>query len=112
MKTKKREWPGAKMWTLADIKEYPNNPKKHPPEQISFLADVLKKWGPDQPIVVDEDGIIIKGHGRKIAAAAAGLKAFPVVQRDGLSEEDKRAIRIADNQAALLGGMGSRSAAH
>lgn len=97
-------WPGAKMWPLEQIKPYPNNTRTHPDRQIELLASLLKKYGPDQPIVVDESGIILKGHGRRLAAFKAGQKDFPVVQRFGLSDDDKRAMRIADNQVALLSG--------
>ena len=81
---------------------YPNNPRFHPPEEIALLAEILKMRGPDQPIVVDESWIILKGHGRLDAAKIAGLKDFPFVQRLGLSEADKMAMRIEDNQLPLL----------
>lgn len=100
-----KEWPGpSKAWPIEKIMPYPNNTRTHPPAQVELLASMLKRWGPDQPIVVDEDGVILKGHGRRLAAIAAGLTEFPVVQRKGLPEAEKRAIRIADNQVALLAG--------
>lgn len=83
---------------------YPDNPRTHPPAEIMLLSQLLKTRGVDQPIVVDENWIILKGHGRLQAASLAGLKQFPYVQRFGLSEVDKRAIRIEDNQVALLAG--------
>lgn len=92
------------VWPLRNIHEWPDNPKTHPPAQVALLADLLKQYGPDQDIVVDEGGVIIKGHGRKLAAALAGLDEFPVTIREGLSEPDKVALRIADNQVPLLGG--------
>lgn len=91
-------------WPLDKIKPYPNNPKTHPPEQVTLLASLLKKWGADQAIVVDETGVILKGHGRRLAALEAGLKTFRVIQRLGLPETEKQAMRIADNQVPLLGG--------
>lgn len=91
-------------WPLEAIKPYPANARTHPPEQVALLARMLKRWGPDQPIVVDEAGTILKGHGRLLAAKEAGLAEFPVVQRSGLSKTDKQAIRLADNQIALLSG--------
>jgi len=94
----------SKLWKLDAIKEYPHNPRTHPPAQVSLLASLIAKYGPDQDIVVDEAGVILKGHGRKLAAAEAGRKDFPVTQRFGLSEEDKIAMRIADNQVGLLSG--------
>ncbi len=98
------KWPGATLWKLDDIKPYPHNPRTHPPAQVTFLAGLLTRFGPDQPIVVDEDGIILKGHGRRLAALEAEMKTFPVVQRTGLSAQDKRGMRIADNQSALMSG--------
>lgn len=98
------EWPEHSLWPLARILPYPNNARTHPAEQIALLAEHLKRWGPDQPIVVDEDGVILKGHGRLAAAEEAGLAGFPVVVRTGLPETEKKAIRLADNQIALLSG--------
>ena len=94
----------AKWWALSEIKEYPRNPRTHPPAQIELLASLLNKYGPDQDIVVDEKGEILKGHGRKLAAAKCGWQSYPVVQRFGLSDAEKIAMRIEDNQLALLSG--------
>lgn len=82
----------------------PENPRTHSPEQIAILADLLIRYGPDQPIVVDEDWVILKGHGRREGAIKAGLPDFPYVQRFGLTQAEKEAIRIEDNQSALLAG--------
>lgn len=92
------------VWALSKIYPYPKNPRTHPPAQIALLAELMKKFGPDQDIVVDEDGVILKGHGRRLAAIAAGRVDYPVTQRLGLSETDKAAMRIQDNQVALLAG--------
>lgn len=101
-------WPGAEVWPLDRIKPYPSNTRTHPDEQVQLLADMLRRWGPDQPIVVDEEGIILKGHGRRLGALRAKMIDFPVVQRMGLPEQDKRALRIADNQIALLAGWDNK----
>ena len=96
-------WPGGwSDWPLAKIKPYPNNPVVHPEDQIALLVSIFKKYGPDQPIVVDEDCVIIKGHGRLMAAKRAGFEVYPVVQRFGLSEEDKKTLRISDNQSQRM----------
>lgn len=99
-------WPAAsvKMWKIDRIIPYPQNAKNHPPEQVTLLADLMRKFGVDQPIVVDENGVILKGHGRRLAAIEARFEEFPVVQHVGLSEDDKIALRLADNQVPLLGG--------
>lgn len=83
---------------------YERNARTHPEAQIQLLAQLFKKYGPDQDIVVDEERVILKGHGRRLAAIAAGMKHFPFTQRVGLSGADKMAMRIADNQVALLAG--------
>lgn len=98
-------WPTfGQSWPLDKIKPYSRNPRTHPPEQIKLLAELILKYGPDQPIAIDEDGVILKGHGRLEAAKFAKLAEFPVVIHAGLSEEDKKAVRIADNQVSLLSG--------
>jgi DNA modification methylase len=94
----------VKVWPLDEILPYERNPRTHPDHQIELLARLMKEHGVDQPIVVDEHGIIIKGHGRLMAAKLAGMSTFPVVVKRGLSEDQKRAERIADNQVALLAG--------
>jgi len=90
-------------WPLEKIRPYPRNSKTHPPAQVTLLAQIFKKYGPDQDIVVDEDRVILKGHGRLLAAYEAKMGEYPVTQRFGMSDADKRAMRIADNQLPLLG---------
>jgi ParB-like chromosome segregation protein Spo0J len=89
---------------LAEITPYPQNARTHSDQQIDLLAQLMLRYGVDQPIVVDEAGVILKGHGRRLAAIKAGFETFPVVVQRGLSDDDKRALRIADNQVALLAG--------
>lgn len=94
----------VEVWPLSDIVPYERNPRTHPKHQIELLARLMAEHGVDQPIVVDENGIIIKGHGRLLAAKFGGMSTFPVVVKKGLSENQKRAERMADNQVALLAG--------
>lgn len=91
-------------WPIAKIKPYANNPRTHGDDQIVLLANLMVRYGIDQPIVVDEKGVILKGHGRRLAAFRAGFTDYPVVVLRGLSETDKKAVRIADNQVTLLAG--------
>ena len=79
---------------------YTNNPKEHPDEQVKKIASSIKNYGWDQPIVVDGEGEIIKGHGRLRAAERLGLDEVPVIERAGLSDAEARAARIADNKTA------------
>ena len=79
---------------------YSNNPKEHPDEQVKKIASSIKNYGWDQPIVVDGDGEIIKGHGRLQAAKTLGLDEVPVIWREDLSDAEAKAARIADNKTA------------
>jgi hypothetical protein len=91
---------------LRDIDQlipYDNNPKRHPDEQITALSKSIKAHGWTQPIVVDESGVILIGHGRRQAALQLGLKQVPVLVRDDLTEAQKRAVRIGDNTLSAMG---------
>ena len=79
---------------------YGNNPKQHPDEQVKKIASSIKNYGWDQPIVVDADGEIIKGHGRLQASEVLGLDEVPVIRRDDLTDAEAKAARIADNKTA------------
>jgi len=83
-----------------DLKDYPNNNKIHSEAQIKNLADVIDEVGFDVPIVLDEDQVIIKGHGRKYAAIYKNRPTVPCIIRDDMTDEQKRLARIADNKIA------------
>lgn len=80
---------------------YHNNPKDHPEWQIDKIASSIKNYGMDQPIVVDGDNEIIKGHGRLKAAKKIGLEEVPVIRREDLSEAKAKGSRIADNKTHM-----------
>lgn len=105
-----KQWPDKMLRPIPQIVPYPENPRTHPPAQIAMLADLMKRFGPDQPIVVDadDDGYILKGHGRREAAILAGFDVFPIVERTGLTEAEKIEMRISDNQVGLLSGWDQR----
>jgi ParB-like chromosome segregation protein Spo0J len=98
------DWPADRVekWPLEKIKPYPNNPRTHPPEQIALLAASMMDDGVTMPILVDEQGIIIAGHGRHLAAQQNKFHDYPVVIARGWSETKKRASRVRDNQMGLL----------
>lgn len=81
----------------ASLVPYPRNAKLHPVEQIERLAQVIQTNGWDQPIVVDGDLVIIKGHGRQLAALKLGLSLVPVMVRSDLTKAQANAARISDN---------------
>lgn len=88
----------TELWELDRVKPYPQNAKKHPPEQIQKLATAIKTYGWTQPIVVDKDGVIIIGHGRRLAAIELGLAKVPVICRRDLDELSVKALRLSDNR--------------
>lgn len=87
-------------WAIERVKPYPRNTKLHDPAQVNKIAKSIKEFGFDQPIVVDAEGVIIKGHGRRLAAIQLGMKYVPVVVRADMSAEQVRASRLADNRVA------------
>ena len=87
-------------WKLSEIKPYRHNAKMH---NVEWIANSIKNFKPDQPIVVDKNGVIIKGHGRLSAAKKLGLKTFPVVVRDDLTAKQANLSRLADNKVADAG---------
>jgi DNA modification methylase len=85
----------------SELKPYKNNARTHPKKQIDQLAASLKANRYFSPIVIDEADQILCGHGRLLAARKAGMTEVPTIQLVGLSEAQKRQIRIADNKIAL-----------
>jgi DNA (cytosine-5)-methyltransferase 1 len=79
---------------------YTNNAKEHPDAQVKKIASSIKNYGWDQPIVIDAQNEIIKGHGRFQAAQQLGLDTVPVIKREDLSDAEAKASRIADNKTA------------
>lgn len=88
---------------LTAIHPYERNAKKHPTAQIKQLAKIIGRHGFDVPIVVDGQGVVIKGHGRLLAAKHLGLTKVPVIVRDDLSAAMVREARVADNRVPELG---------
>lgn len=83
---------------LQDIKPYPKNAKKHPEEQVQKIANSIREFGFNQPIVVDRNNEIIVGHGRFLAAQKLGLTEVLTIKLENLSEEQVKAYRLADNK--------------
>lgn len=81
----------------------PRNPNQHPPKQIELLAKIIKNQGWRAPITVStRSGFIVRGHGRLLAAQAAGLSQVPVDRQDYANEAEEYADLIADNRIAEL----------
>jgi ParB family chromosome partitioning protein len=88
---------------------YFNNSRTHSDEQVSQVAASIREFGFTNPILVDEDSGIIAGHGRLMAAKKIGLEEVPCIILDGLSDAQKKAYIIADNQLALNAGWDNES---
>ena len=82
----------------AELVPYAKNAKQHPPEQVERIANSIKRFGWQQPIVVDRDNVVIIGHGRLFAAKELMLDSVPVVYADNLTEDEVNALRLADNK--------------
>lgn len=83
------------------LKPYIKNNKIHDEKQIDKIAESISQFGFDQPIVVNEQLVIIKGHGRYLAALKLGLKEVPIAIRKDLSQIEQRASRMADNRVSI-----------
>lgn len=88
------------MVPIDSIYPYEQNCKMHSKPQVSKVASSIAQYGWDQPIVTDKDRVIIKGHGRWLAAKMLNLDEVPVIINTTLSEADARLSRIADNKVA------------
>ena len=89
---------------IKDLIPYCNNSRTHSDEQVQQIASSIKEFGFTNPVLIDEQGGIIAGHGRVMAAKKLGLAEVPCVVLDGLSEAQKKAYIIADNKLALNSG--------
>lgn len=89
---------------INDLKEYENNSRTHSEEQITQIVNSIKEFGFTNPILIDNKNLIIAGHGRLLAAKKLDIKEVPTIVLNNLSEEQKKAYIIADNQLAMNAG--------
>jgi len=88
-------------WIAVDvIKPNARNARTHSKKQICQIADSIAAFGFLVPILIDQGGLIIAGHGRYAAAVLLGLQEVPAIQVAGLSEAKRRALALADNKIA------------
>jgi DNA modification methylase len=83
---------------------YARNSRTHAEGQVAQLAASMRAFGFTNPVLIDEKGVIIAGHGRIMAAKQAGLDTVPCIRLTHLSDAQKRALVIADNKLALNAG--------
>ena len=91
----------TKLVSRDSIKPYSKNARVHTEEQVEQLVKSIKTYGFTNPILIDGKNVLIAGHGRLEAATELGIIEIPAVVIKGLSEDQKQALRIADNKLAL-----------
>ena len=84
---------------LKDIKPYEKNPRKND-SAVEYVANSIKEFGFQQPIVIDKNGVIVAGHTRYKASKKLGLEKVPCVVADDLTDEQIKAYRLADNKVS------------
>ncbi|MFC7737516.1 site-specific DNA-methyltransferase [Roseomonas sp. GCM10028921] len=99
-------WPADQVErrSIAELVPYARNARAHSDAQVAQIAASMREWGWTNPVLVDEQGTIIAGHGRILAARQLGLSEVPVMVARGWSEAQRRAYVIADNKLALNAG--------
>jgi DNA modification methylase len=91
------------LWPIEKLRPYAKNAKIHGEAQVAKIAASMAKFGWTVPCLVADDGELIAGHGRVLAASALGLTDAPVIRLGHLDEAERRAYRIADNKLTELG---------
>ena len=86
---------------VGSLKPDPRNARTHPKRQLEQIKASIEEFGFTNPILIDEQSAIIAGHGRLRAAKEAGLEEVPTIVLAGLSDGQKRVLRLADNKIAL-----------
>jgi site-specific DNA-methyltransferase (adenine-specific) len=102
----KKQNPADKVeqWPIDRLVPYAKNSRTHSDAQVAQIAASIKEWGFTTAVLVDEDGGIIAGHGRLMAARKLNMAEVPVMVAAGWSDAQKRAYVIADNKLALNAG--------
>ena len=107
----KPAWPADRVerWPIGRLSRIARNARTHSDAQVSQIAASIREWGWTNPVLVAEDGTIIAGHGRVLAAKKLGLAEVPVMVAAGWTEAQMQAYTIADNKLTLNGGWDRRN---
>ena len=97
-------FPEYKTVKVANLVPYARNSRTHSAEQVAQIAASIREFGFTNPLLIDEQGGIIAGHGRLFAAQKLGFDEVPAITLQGLSDAQKKAYVIADNKLALNAG--------
>lgn len=90
--------------SIDDLIPYARNSRSHSDEQVAQIASSIREFGFTNPVLIDEHGSIIAGHGRVMAARKLKLTEVPTITLSYLSDTQRRAYIIADNKLALNAG--------
>lgn len=101
-----RSWPADRIERrpIDGLIPYARNSRTHSDAQVAQIAASIREWGWTMPVLIDEQGCIIAGHGRVLAARKLGLAEVPCMIAAGWTEAQRRAYVIADNKLALNAG--------
>ena len=91
--------------SIEKIKPYENNAKLHPPEQIEQIKKSIIEFGNNDPIEIDENNVIIEGHGRYFALKELGFKEAEVIKLSHLNKEQKKAYSLVHNKLTMNTGF-------
>ena len=99
------KWAADKIesWPLKKLLPYAKNPRTHSAKQVDQIVRAINEYGWTNPVLVDEKGSVLAGHGRILAAQELHLETIPTMVARGWTDAQKRAYRIWDNQSVLLG---------
>jgi ParB-like chromosome segregation protein Spo0J len=99
-------WPADQVerWPIAKLIPYARNARTHSPEQVAQIAASIREFGFTVPVLVDEAGTLIAGHGRVLGAMQLGITDVPTMVARGWTPAQIQAYRLADNQLALNAG--------
>jgi len=90
--------------SLDRLSAYPCNSRTHSKKQIKQIAASIREYGFTNPLLIDNDNVILAGHGRLAAAKSIGFEQLPCVRLGRMTAEQKRAYVLADNKLALNAG--------
>ena len=101
-----RPWPADKVerWAIDRLIPYARNARTHSDEQVAQIAASIREFGFTNPVLVDEEGTLIAGHGRVLGAHQLGITDVPTMVARGWTPAQIQAYRLADNKLALNAG--------
>lgn len=93
---------------INELTLYEDNAKRHPKKQVEVIKNSIQTFGFNDPVLIDNNNMVISGHGRLKAARELNLIDIPCVRIGNLSEEEVKAFRLADNQITLETGWSEK----